>query len=146
MSAQPLPAHPLNRLGLTLLIAALACWIGFHFLSIEGYMRGWELWKQIWEILTRGTLPAWQSMIAISAILMTAVLVTASPFVTFLLRTSRPCRWLAVIASGAALLGFGSLILKDTPSGLAIPFLLAAMVLNFIGLICLRPHHQHQTE
>jgi hypothetical protein len=138
MSVRPLPAHPLNRLGIALLIAALVCWIGFHLLPIHDYMRGWELWKRTWEIMTRGSLPPWQNMIAVSAFLTIAVLVTASPFVTILLRTSKPCRWLVIGASGAALLGLGSLIVDDSPSGPALPFLLAAMALNFVGLICLR--------
>jgi hypothetical protein len=131
----------LNRLGIALLIASLACWVGFHLLPIDNYMRGWELWKRIWELMTRGSLPPWQSMIGISAFLTIAILVTTSPFLTFLLRTSRPCRWLAVVASGAALLGLGSLIVDDSPNGPAFWFLLAAMALNFAGLICLRAPH-----
>jgi hypothetical protein len=139
MSASPLPAHPLNRLGIALLIAALICWIGFHLLPIDSNSRGWELWTAIWELLTRGRRLQSQSMIGISAFLTIAILVTASPFVTLLLRASNPFRWLAIIASGAALLGLGGLILSDIPNGSALPLLLAAMALNFAGLMCIRP-------
>ncbi|HEY1122947.1 MAG TPA: hypothetical protein VGE67_15150 [Haloferula sp.] len=138
MSARHLPAHPLNRLGVALLVAALACWIGFHFLRFYGDMRGWGLWKEIWQALMRGSMPQWRGMIFISAFLTIALLVSAAPFITLLLRKSKPCRWLAIMASGAALLGLGSIILKDTLEGPALPVLLAAMTLNFIGLICLR--------
>ncbi|MCW1921597.1 hypothetical protein OKA05_03465 [Luteolibacter arcticus] len=138
MSARTSTAHSSNRLGVALLIAALVCWIGFHLLPIDDYMRGWELWKRIWEITTRGYRPGWQNLIAISAFLAIAILVTASPFVTLPLRTSKPCRWLAIVASGAALLGLGSLIVMDFPGGPASALLLAAMALNFVGLICLR--------
>jgi hypothetical protein len=141
MSARLSPAHSSNRAGIGLLIAALACLIGFHLLPVHGVTRGWEIWKRIWELMTRGSLPPWQSMIAISAFLTIAVLATASPFVTLLLRTSKPCRWLAIGVSGASLLGLGSLIVEDSPNAPAFWFLLAAMALNFIGLICLRATH-----
>ena len=78
-------------------------------------------------------------MIGISAFLTIAILVTASPSVILLLRASNPFRWLAIIASGVALLGLGGLILNDLPNGSALPLLLAAMALNFIGLMCIRP-------
>lgn len=97
------------------------------------------MWGAIWEMMTRGYKLQWQSMIGISAFLTIAILVIASPFVTLLLRSSNPFRWLAIVASGAALLGLGSLIVSDSPNGLALPLLLAAMALNFGGLICIRP-------
>jgi len=78
-------------------------------------------------------------MIAISAFLTIAILVTASPFITLLLRGSNLFRWLAIIASGTALLGLGSLILIDLPDGSAFVLLLATMILNFAGLMCIRP-------
>lgn len=138
MPLTPSPAHPLNRLGLVLLIAALICWIGFHFFPIDSNSRGWELWGAIWEMFTRGDQLQWDSMIGISAFVTIAILVTAAPFVTPLLRSSPPFRWLAITVSGAALLGLGSLILKDASKGPAAPLFLSAMALNFCGLICLR--------
>ena len=138
MSAGPLTAHPLNRVGIAVLIAALVSLISFHLLPVYSDARGWEIWKRIWVLVTRGSLPPWKSMIAISAFLTIAILVTASPFMTSLIRTSKPCRWLAIVVSGAAFLGLGSLIVVDTPNAPAFWFLLAAMALNFVGLICLR--------
>ena len=138
MSARPLSAHPLNRLGIALLFAALVCWIGFHLLPIDHYMRGWELWKIIWLVLTSGSPPDWITMIFISAFLTIAILVATSPFVTILLRSSKACRWLAIGVSGAALLSVGSIILIAHAHPRAYELLLAAMALNFVGLICLR--------
>jgi len=146
MSTTPSPAHPLNRLGIILLISALICLIGFHLLPIDRNSQGWEFWPAIWDVLTRRGRIQWESMIAISAFLTIAILVTASPFITRLLRASNLFRWLAIVASGTALLGLGGLILIDLPDGPAFVFLLATMLLNFAGLICIRPHAPHQLE
>ena len=137
MSARPWIAPPSNRFCIGLLIAAQVCFVAFHLLPIYTDARGWELVERFVVLLTSRPLPSGRFMIASSSFLMVAILVTVSPFVTSLLRASRPCHLLAVGASGAALLGFGSLILDDFPNYPALWVLLAAMILNFIGLICL---------
>ena len=141
MSARPLTAPPLNRLGIALLIAALVCWIGFHLLPMEDHTRGWETWQSIWMIMTRGSMPGWHSMVFISSFLTLSILVMASPFATSLLQASRLCRWLAIGGSGFALLCLGTIILDYGPLLPALTVLLASMTLNFAGLICLRAPH-----
>jgi hypothetical protein len=138
MSAHATPAHPSNRVAIALLIAALACWIGFHLLPIHEPTRGWETWQSIWVRMTRGPIPNWRGMVFISSFLTLAILVTASPFVTNLLRSSRLCHRLALGGSGFALLCLGWITVDYGPHRPALAFLLAAMVLNFSGLICLR--------
>jgi hypothetical protein len=138
MSTHATPTHPSNRVAVALLIAALACWIGFHFLPIDEPTRGWQTWQSIWVRMTSGPIPNWRGMVFISSFLTLAILVTASPFVTNLFRASRICRRLAIGGSGFALLCLGWITVDYGPYRPALSSLLATMALNFAGLICLR--------
>ncbi|MEK7950179.1 hypothetical protein [Luteolibacter soli] len=128
-----------NKVALILLIAALVCWVAFHFLTIGGgHDRGWEIWREIVQVFKRSRMPGWRQMIAISGFLMLSFLVSASPFAIPLLRSHRLFWWLAVLASGAALAGFGTFVAGSHNRGYALDCLLASMVLNFAGLLCIR--------
>jgi hypothetical protein len=135
----PSTARQVNRVALALLIAALVCWIAFHLLPMDrGGGRGWELWRQILRAPRRGSMFGWENLLSISGFLTLALLVPASPFLAPLLRSSAPCRWLAVLASGAALANFGGALAATHDSSFAFGCLVASIVLNFIGLVCIR--------
>jgi len=135
----PSTARHVNHVALALLVAALVCWIAFHLLPMErDGGRGWELWRQILRAPKIGSMFGWKKLLPISGFLTLGLLVPASPFVTTLLRSSTPCRWLAMLASGAAFFGFGGAVAASLDSSYSFFCLVASMFLNFFGLVCIR--------
>jgi hypothetical protein len=151
----PIPhARRMNLIALALLITALIAFGAFHFLIIEIYPGpslspdletvGWQVWPSLVETLGELHTSGMQPMVTISAFVTSALLVVACPFLVPVLRISRLIWWITVITSGAAMCGWGGVILMeptDPTSCILGPgsyCLLASLALNFLGLLFIR--------
>ncbi len=141
----------MNLTARTLLGAALATFIAFHFLvfyDLSPFLdphRGWRLWEQVWASFVSPNFDDPWELIALSSFLAASLLTVASPFAFSLLANSRWMWWLAVIASGMALTGLGSMLVtyyfdpdEFDRTGPGLFCLLATLVLNFLGLLFIR--------
>lgn len=143
----------MNLIALALLITALIAYVAFHFLPVEVYPpdlygvepeRGYEIWEEVVEFAKDPSANDEQDMIALAGFLCAAFLITACPFLIPFLHRSRWMWWTVGLMSGATLCGLGGVLFLiffyegASIPGPAIYCLLAAMALNFIGLLFIR--------
>ncbi|WP_264513662.1 hypothetical protein [Luteolibacter rhizosphaerae] len=146
-------ARRMNLIALALLITALIAYIAFHFLPLEVYPpdlygiepdRGYEVWGEVVEFAKDPSANDPQDMIALAGFLCAAFLIIVSPFLVPLLHRSRWMWWTVVLVSGATLCGLGGVLLLiffhdgEAIPGSGIHCLLAALALNFLGLLFIR--------
>jgi hypothetical protein len=141
-------AHWMNLVALAVLSTSLLAYVAFHLLPIEASMdpeleeRGWELWKAVYEFIKEPDASYSREMIGVAGFLSSAFLIVACPFLVPVLNRSRWLWWVMVLASGAAMCGLGGIVLlalmdmEEPGSGTCC--LLAALVLNFLGLLFIR--------
>ena len=142
----------MNVVALALLLTALIVFVAFHFLIVEydsdpsavgKNEMGWEIWPSLFEFLKEADFSDLRGMIVAASFLCATLLVVLAPFLLPVLKRSRLAWWVVVIPAGIATCGFGGLVAMDLldPShsfGPAVPCLLAAFPLNFIGLLFIR--------
>jgi hypothetical protein len=139
-------ARRMNRIALALLVAALIAFAAFHLVPVGprlGSDDGWRVWPEVRHFLEAPNLEDLQTMIGISSFLTCVVLILTSPFLIPVLRSSRLAWWLATIVSGMVFAGLGVVVAihnlgPGTQPGPAVFCLLAALALNFLGLLFIR--------
>lgn len=151
----------MNLVATILLAMGLLAFAVFHFQPIIAYADpswagkshkdGWETWPMLFEFLKGTDFSDTMSVIGASAFLCGSLSITASPFLTPVLKVSRPAWWAVTIASGLAAAGFVGMVLSDPPDpdfctyGPGVSCLLSAFALNFTGLLFVR-RHLHPTN
>lgn len=140
-------ARRLNLVALAILFTALAAFLAFHALPFRAGSEevGWAVWVEVAEYLSD---PEWSDtrpLIGVTTLISAALLIVASPFLVPILRLSRLSWWVAVLSSGMIMTGLGGLIVithyideSSETSGPALPCLIAALTLNFLGLLFIR--------
>jgi hypothetical protein len=144
----------MNLVAFALLATALLAYVAFHLLPIEIYTapglsdldpdRGYRVWGEVLEFAKNPSADQGQDMIALAGFVCSAFLIVTCPFLVPLLNRSRWMWWIVVLASGAALCGLGGVLISifyrdnHVIPGPGIPCLLAALVLNFLGLLFIR--------
>ncbi len=146
--------HLMNRAARVLFIVSLGCFVAFHFGSFyilrnqpfpSQDFTGWNIWVAlVADVFRHPSRVDARTMIAYSGFLTCALLLVSSPFLVPILRSSRLAWWGCVLTSGIAMIGFGSVIIPqgtvsgDVVLGPGFYFLLAAMLLNFLGFLFIR--------
>ena len=145
-------ARRMNLIARALLITALLFFVGFHLgdwvratLDLEP-LKGWELWKNAISVVRHSNLRGLPHslFITMSALSVATVLICGGPFAVKPLAASRALWWGATVVSAASFVGFGGFMayhmaenaLHEPGSGFFC--LLAAQMLNFIGLLFIR--------
>lgn len=142
----------MNLIALAVLLTGLISFIAFHPLVVadgrpsDDVVRGWQVWPEIWQFFKELDFSDIGDLIACSAFLTSALLIVVAPFAIPLFRASRPAWWLAAIVSGTALIGLSGILLVDYTNappdaeklGPGFFCLIAAQILNFLGLMFIR--------
>lgn len=139
-------ARWMNLVALAVLSTSLLAYVAFHLLPIEAYTdpeledRGWELWGEVYEFIKDPDANYSQEMIGVAGFLCSAFLIVVCPFLVPVMSRSRWLWWVMVLASGTAMCGLGGIVLlafiEEPGSGTYC--LLAALALNFLGLLFIR--------
>jgi hypothetical protein len=137
----------MNLVALAVILTALAAFLAFHVSPFRagGEETGWVVWVEAANFLSDPEWSETRSLIGFSTFISGALLIVASPFLVPFLRLSRLSWWVAVLSSGMIMTGQGGLIVvthyideSSETSGPALPCLIAALVLNFTGLLFIR--------
>lgn len=155
-------ARWMNLIALAILVTALIAFAAFHFLVVQTYVdpglagqpaeRGWTIWLEVYEFFKDPDPDETQAMIGVASFLAATVLVIACPLLVTVFNRSRWLWWIAVLASGVAMFGLGSILLFSLPDpsyavpGPAIHCLVAVLVLNFTGLLFIRREGSSLTD
>lgn len=144
-------ARWMNLVALALLVTALISFVGFHLLEMVEYEkyapdhseRGWEIWPAVLDFLKSPTFGDSEDMVSIAALLTGSVTILAGPFLIPVLSQSRLLWWVVALASGTSLCGLGVILTFGwdndyTRPGPGLLCLLAALLLNFTGLLFIR--------
>ena len=132
--------HPMNRLALGFFIAALVCFVVFHFASMEGNgKRGWTIWSEIYKVFSRGH---WRALMpsawfGIGSFLGMAFLVVTGPFLTPVICSNAVVRWLLRFISFAAFAGFSAFLVLRS-GRLVLFWLFASQALHLLACLCIR--------
>jgi hypothetical protein len=126
--------------------AAIAAFTAFHFIRDpdQNSDRGWTIWKNLWDLLLNpSSMSEPMGWVAIASFLSASLMIVVSPFLGRVWIKSKMAWLPAVIFSGIAAVGFTIAILlgkadHDQPIGWGMILLMAAPVLNFIGLLLAR--------
>lgn len=140
-------ARLMNLVALALFITALLALVGFHFVAwnLEPDSEGWHIWPDIVETVRSRD---FSEPIFNTGLLMFpsfAVLTLASPFLIGVIRKFRLAWWLLVLLSGGCLIALGAFAFVASepaepadPRGPGFYWLIAALVLNFLGMVFVR--------
>jgi len=131
-----------NLFSLVLLTAGLVSFAVFHFVPGTNTGAGWEIWVDLTEVLRRPELlKGPETSVIVASFLMISFLIVASPFLTGMLRKSRPCWWMAATMSALATIAF-TLVLAGPHGPSTFRFgdwaLCAAPLFNLLGLLMIR--------
>jgi hypothetical protein len=109
--------------------------------------RGYDLWKMMYEALLFEDLDH-VTRFLISASVVGSAMILVAPFLVGVLSRSRPLWWLGIICSGISLAAYAPVMIWSQWQGdwdllkyefcLGYYFDSASMVLNFVGLLCVR--------
>lgn len=111
-------------------------------------VRGYEVWRAVYEAQQAGYLDHFHRFI-IAGLVIGLIVTLISPFLVFILASSRPIWWMFVCCSGGAIVGvIGGSVWQQTTEiiweswgfefGPGYYCSLAFPILNFIGLLCIR--------
>ncbi|WP_367873122.1 hypothetical protein [Luteolibacter sp. Populi] len=150
----------MNLVATAILITAAIAFVAFHLLKMVTYAnplhepsqveRGWTVWIGILFYLKHPDLDS-ESMIIVSALLAATVMILSAPFLLPILSRSRVSWWVAAMCSGVALAGIGFFLTfgwdnESSRPGPGLLCLLAALILNFTGLLFIRRKTQGETS
>jgi hypothetical protein len=143
MNARSCYRHPMNRLALGFFIAALVCFVVFHFVPFEPDGRGptfWEIWCDLAEMTVKGHLSDLDgpTLSGIAALVTSSFLVAVSSFLVFWLTRSSLLRWLLVSMSAMVLIGLIALIFVTKTTGRGRIWLVVMQALHLLGCLCIR--------
>lgn len=140
-------ARRLNLVALAILFTALAAFLAFHALPFQPWREaaGWEIWFDVADYLSDPDWSETRLLIGVTTLISATLLIVASPFLVPFFRLSRLSWWVAVLSSGMIMTGLGGLMVighyideSSETSGPALPCLIAALILNFTGLLFIR--------
>ena len=128
------------------MVAAIAAFAAFHFIRNpeQNDDAGWTIWKELWELVQhplRMDEPI--GWIAVASFLTSSLLIVTSPFLGRVWLKSKMAWLPTVIFGGLSAVGFCVAILigrseHEGRLGWGLYLLMAAPVLNFIGLLFAR--------
>ncbi|MEM1085738.1 MAG: hypothetical protein AAGI48_16640 [Verrucomicrobiota bacterium] len=126
-----------NIAGLILMLAAVGCFILFHFAQAHGLVRGWHLWTFLAQCLSEGT---WKEdtylLLGFSGFITLTITTLAAPLTITWLLHSTPTRWFLILATAMASGSMWYLFRDETYFAM---FLLALTpTLTLAGLLCLK--------
>ncbi len=128
------------------MVAAIAAFAAFHFIRDpeQNNNAGWNVWKELWGLVLHpsgmGDPMGW---VAVASFLTASLLIVASPFLGRVWLKSKMAWLPTVIFGGISAVGFCVAILigrseNEGRIGWGLCLLMAAPVLNFIGLVFAR--------
>lgn len=126
------------------MLAAITAFTAFHFIRDpeQNNDAGWRIWKELWNLVQhplRMVDP--KDWVAITSFLTASLLIVVSPFLGSVWIKSKMAWLLMVIFGGVSAAGFSVAILigrGEERIGWGLYLLMAAPVLNFIGLLFAR--------
>jgi len=142
----------MNRIARVVFVAALTSFVAFHFVEFWHFTEpgfdpdtiGWRIWTELPMTFRRLSHVDGMQMIFWSGFLTSSLLLASSPFVAGVLRISRLAWWIGTLTSGAANIAFGCVFIPlvsetaEISPGPGFCFLLAAILLNFLGFFFIR--------
>jgi hypothetical protein len=126
--------------------AAIVAFAAFHFIRDpeQGDDAGWKVWKELWDLAQHPSgMDEPLGWVAVASFPTSSILIVASPFLARVWIKSKMAWLPTVIFGGLSAVGFSVAILfgrspGEQPIGWGLYLLMAAPVLNFIGLLLAR--------